>query len=283
MANYDDLVRSMKIPKMMKIEQVFDRPVINDVENAVREQLKRKGTLDRIKKGMNVAITAGSRGIRDIARVIKCICDEVKKKGATPFVIPAMGSHGGSTAEGQLDILRLLGITEEYIQVPIRATMEVIELGKTKSGITAMFDKYAFEADATIVVNRIKAHPAFKHKVESGIAKMVVIGLGKQKGAAQCHSTAVHKLGPYIEEVADYVLSHSNIVFGVGILENAYDETFKIVAIPSEKILEEEPSYLLEAKQYSAKIYLKDYDVLIIDEIGKNISGAGVDTTIIER
>ena len=198
-------------------------------------------------------------------------------------MVPAMGSHGGGTAEGQIGVLASLGITEEYLGFPIYSCMEPVEVGVTASGAVAMFDRYAWEADATIVVNRVKEHPAFFNQIESGLSKMIVIGLGKQKGADQCHRTHIHHLGPLIEEIAAFIIPRSNIVFGLAIIENAHEETYMLAAIPASQILVEEPALLERSKSLMPCIYPKQFDVLVMDQIGKNICGAGYDTKVIGR
>lgn len=280
-----DLLREIPLPRMCAVRQRFDGAHIEtgDIPAAVLSALAREGTLDRIGPGMRVAISGGSRGISNIALILKVLCQAVQRRGASPFIVPAMGSHGGATAEGQVEVLRTLGVTEQYLGFPILSDIEPVSLGTTASGAIAMFDRNAYEADATIVVNRIKEHPAFVHRVESGLCKMIVIGLGKQRGADQCHRTHIHMLGPLIEEIASYTLPRSNIVFGLGILENAYDETCELHAIPAEKILEEEPVLLRRAKALMPAIYPAAFDVLILDEIGKNICGAGFDTKVVGR
>ena len=277
------LLADIPLPKMCPVAQHFDSSRVEDVVGAVEKALEREGTLDRIKPGMRVAVTGGSRGVSNIALILRTICRRVKDKGAEPFVFPAMGSHGGATAEGQRAVLASLGITEEYLGFPIVSSMETTELGTTPSGAIAMFDSAAYAADATIVVNRIKEHPAFVHRVESGLCKMVVIGIGKQRGADQCHRTHIHLLGPVIEEIATYTIPRSNIVFAVGTIENAFEETAEIVAIPAERILEEEPELLARSKKLMPSIYPENFDVLIMDEIGKNICGAGYDTKVVGR
>ena len=278
-----DLLADIPLPRMVPVGQHFHTDHLTDIPAAVAKALEREGTLERIRPGMQVAITGGSRGISNIALILKSIGDLVKQRGADPFVVPAMGSHGGGTAEGQVAVLESLGVTEASLGFPIRSSVSPVEVGRTPSGAVAMFDQYAWQADATIVVNRIKEHPAFFNRVESGLCKMIVIGLGKQQGADQCHRTHIHLMGPLIEEIAAYVLPRSNIVFGLGILENAYDETSLLAAIPAERILEEEPQLLEKSKAMMPSICPASFDVLVMDEIGKNICGAGYDTKVVGR
>ena len=195
-----------------------------------------------------------------------------------------MGSHGGATPEGQVEVLHSLGISEETVGAPIYSSMDVVQIGESVGGIPVYFDKYAAtKADATVVVGRVKPHTSFRGSFESGLAKMVAIGLGKQKGAEICHAAGPAHMSQRIEDFARTAIEKSNVIFGVGILENAYDETSKIVALPKEEILAREPELLREAKANLPQILFEDYDVLIVDEIGKNISGLGMDTNIINR
>lgn len=284
MSILEQLVSRIEIPKMVKLKQSFPRNIIEDIPGAVKEQLERDEIADRIKKGDRVALTVGSRGVANIPEIMREIANVIKAMGAYPFIIPAMGSHGGATSEGQEDVLTQLGVTEESIGVPIRATMDVVQVGITKSGLPVYIDKYAqTEADAIVIVGRIKPHTSFRGRIESGLAKMAVIGLGKQKGAEACHSVRLKDMPERIEEIAEVALAKSKIIFGVGIIENAFDETSKIVAIPAERILQEEPALLEEAKGNMPRIMFDKCDVLIVDEMGKNIAGTGIDPGIVRR
>ena len=278
-----ELLARIPLPRMCNVRQFFDGTHLEDIPAAVTTALQREGTLDRIRPGMRVAITGGSRGVSNIALILKTIGEQVKARGAEPFVFPAMGSHGGATSEGQKAVLESLGVTEKYLGFPILSEIDPVELGRAPCGAVAMLDRNAFEADATIIVNRVKEHPAFFYRIESGLCKMIVIGAGKQKGADQCHRTHIHLLGPLIEEIAAYTVQHSNICFAVGIVENAFEQTYAIKAIPAEHILEEEPAMLEQAKGLMPSIFPRNYDVLILDEIGKNICGAGYDTKVVGR
>ena len=278
-----ELLAQIPLPRMCPVKQHVDETHLEDIPAAVAAALEREGTLDRILPGMRVAISGGSRGVSNIALILKTIGGLVKARRAEPFVFPAMGSHGGASSEGQRMVLASLGVTEEYLGFPILSEIEPVELGRTPCGAVAMFDRNAYEADATIIVNRVKEHPAFFNRIESGLCKMIVIGAGKQRGADQCHRTHIHLLGPLIEEIAAYTIPRSNICFAVGIVENAFEQTCAIHAIPAERILEEEPALLQQSKGLMPSIYPQDYDVLILDEIGKNICGAGYDTKVIGR
>ncbi|WP_210023372.1 MULTISPECIES: nickel pincer cofactor-dependent isomerase, group 22 [unclassified Paenibacillus] len=265
---------------MCRVRQTFGDFQIHDIERAVNKQLERPGTLDKIRYGQTVAITAGSRGIPHIDKITKAIVDEVKRVGGKPFIIPAMGSHGGATVKGQLEILESYGINEVFLGCPVLATTETIKVGETEYGLPVYLDKYAYEADGIVVVNRVKPHTAFRGLYESGLVKMLTIGLGKQKGAQICHSHGFENMALNIVAGAKIILESCNILFGVAVMENAYDQTRKIHAVPAEDILDEEPVLLEEAKQHMPSLLLNEFDVLIIDEIGKNISGDGADPNI---
>ncbi len=281
---FEELTQGYVIPKMAKVRQIFPRPIIEDVPGAVREALKKQGVLDRVKPGDRVAITAGSRGIANIAAIIRETVSVLKELGTHPFIIPAMGSHGGATAKGQVGILESLGITEESVGAPIKSTMETIQVGTTEEDLPVCIDKYAYEeADATVVIARIKPHTSFRGKYESGFVKMIVIGLGKQLGAEICHATGFVGMSERMESMARLAIEKSNIAFALGVIENAYDETSKVVAYPREEIIEAEPPLLKEAFTNMPKIFFDKYDVLVVDEIGKNISGTGMDPNIIAR
>lgn len=280
----EQLLAHVQIPKMVRVRQNFPRPVLGDVAKAVREEMQRPEILGRIKSGDKIAVTAGSRGIANIALILREVVANLKAVGAEPFIIPAMGSHGGATSEGQVEVLRSLGITEKTVGAPIYASMDVVQVGVSVGGMPVYFDKYAAtKADATVVVGRVKPHTSFRGSFESGLAKMIAIGLGKQKGAEICHAAGPAQMSRRIEDLARVAIEKSNVIFGVGILENAYDETSKIVALPRDEILAREPGLLQEARGNLPQILFLDYDVLIVDEIGKNISGLGMDTNIINR
>jgi hypothetical protein len=215
--------------------------------------------------------------------LVKALVEEIKKAGAKPFLVPAMGSHGGATAEGQRNMLIGMGFTEEYIGAPIRATMETVQLGVSANGFPVYFDKNAMEADGTIFINRIKPHVAFRGEVESGLLKFIVIGLGKQKGADICHELGFGRMAENIPAMAKVSLEKANILFAVGLLENAYHETCRIEVLKKTEIEKEEPALQAESKRLSPKIYFDKLDVLVIDEIGKDISGTGFDTNVVGR
>jgi len=218
-----------------------------------------------------------------MSRVIAQLVKEVKDRGGVPFIIPAMGSHGGATAEGQKEVLAGYGITEETMGAPIRATMEVVEIGSLEGGQPVYMDKYAMEADGLIVVNRIKPHTDFHGLIESGLMKVMAIGLGKKIGAESIHAYGVYGLKNHIPQVARVMLEKSAVIMGLGLVENAYDKTAKIIGMAPEKIEETEKKVVVDAKELMPKLPFDRLDLLVVNEIGKNISGTGMDTNIIGR
>src|SRR3712207_1359317 len=273
----------MRFPRLVKVRQDFPRPRVEDVGEALREQFGKEETKSRIEPGMQVAITAGSRGISGIDVVLRSLVGILKDAGARPFIIPAMGSHGGATAEGQVEILRSLGVTEESVGAEIRSSMEVVELGETESGVPVFMDRIASEADGIIVVGRIKKHTDFRSEIESGLLKMSAIGLGKHAQALALHAYGVKGIKDYMVEAGEMVFSSGKVLFGVGIVENAYEETAMIEAIPPERVVEREAELLKESARLMPKLPVSDIDVLFVDELGKNFSGTGMDTNVIGR
>ena len=271
------------LPKMVRVRQKIYAPKIGDYASALRSELEKAGLKERIKPGAKIAITAGSRGIAHIAEILATIVDEVKKAGGKPFIVPAMGSHGGATPEGQIAILKSLGITQESVGAPIYASMEVEEVGRLENGLPVYMDKLALRSDGIIVVNRVKPHTDFKGKIESGLMKMMVIGLGKQKGAETIHRYQLEGYHKLIPEAARLIMEKAPIIMGVAIVENAYHEIAAIRALKPDEIEREEAKLLKLAKDLMARIPFKEIDVLIVDEIGKDISGVGMDTNVIGR
>ena len=276
------LCQDVKIPKMVKVRQHFDPSYIapEDIPGVVREELERDCICSQIKPGMSIAITCGSRGVANIAIVIKAVAEYVKEKGGSPFVFPAMGSHGGATAAGQLEIVNGYGVTEEAMGCPIKASMETKQIGVTDTGRPVFIDKYAAESDGIILIGRIKAHTQFIGPYESGLMKMSVIGMGKQHGAEGVHEQGFVHMAENIQRYGKVILSQAPVICGIGLIENAYDQTYKIKALTPAEIIKEEPGLLLEAKKVMGHILIDDADVLIVDEIGKNISGDGMDPNV---
>ncbi|MGL5312084.1 MAG: lactate racemase domain-containing protein [Peptostreptococcaceae bacterium] len=283
MSKINDILDEVKIPKVMKVKQRFDRTMINDVSKELYNQLMSKEVSSKINKGDRIAITAGSRGISQYKTLMKVIVEFIKESGGEPFIVPSMGSHGGATAKGQEKMLNKLGITEESIGAPIISSMEVVEIGKSQKNLPVYIDKNAYEADGIILLNRVKMHTSFRGKYESGLVKMLAIGLAKRKGADMTHSLRYENMAENIVAVGKVGLENLNIICGVATIENGYDEVAQMFVLNKEEILEKEPQILEESKKLMPKIYLQDIDVLIVKEIGKNISGTGMDTNIIGR
>jgi hypothetical protein len=271
-------------PKVLRIRQSFERPRVEDVAARVRQALERIGLGQRIRPGQTVALTAGSRGIANIPVILKSTADHLKKLGAKPFVVPAMGSHGGGTAEGQKHIIESYGITEEFVGAPIKASMEVVTVGTTPEGYPVYLDKHASQADHIGVIGRVKPHTNYHGPIESGLLKMMMIGLGKHVGALAYHRVLLEK--PYdqvVRSVGQLMCSRAPIAFGVATVENAYDETARIDAIRPADFEEAEEELLTLARRWLMRLPLHEADLLIIDEIGKNISGSGMDTNVVGR
>ncbi len=276
------LLRDVPIPQMFHAAQRFPNAHIEreDIEKAVFDEIARSGMAERIKPGMRIAITAGSRGIRNVDEITRSVVACVKHCGATPFIVPAMGSHGGATAEGQKDMLAGFGITEEKMGCEIRSSMETVLLGYSELGKPVYMDRNAYESDGVILSCRLKPHNAFRGPIESGPCKMMTVGLGKQKGAEQVHSDGMDIIAKNIPTMAKVTLGTGKILFAIPCLENAYDQTMMFEAIPAEKILEREPELLKIAFANMPSILVGAGDVLIVDNVGKNFSGTGVDPNI---
>ncbi len=277
-----DIIKDIKVPRFVKVKQKFPRPKIEPekIPGLVRELMSQEEYAKKIQPGMNVCITAGSRGINNITTILRCIVDFCYERGAHPFIIPAMGSHGGATAEGQTEILTSLGITEETMGCPIRASMETVEIGVTEEGHHVRIDHFAAQADAIILCCRIKPHTCFRGPFESGVMKMMTIGLGKQAGASICHEAGFKHMAHLVPLFGRVIRDNAPIAFAIAMLENAYDETCKIVALQPEQFEEEEPKLLKEAFSRMPRIWFDECDVLVVDKIGKNISGDGMDPNI---
>ena len=283
MKNHDNvnaLLRDIPLPRMYKVRQIFDTARVEQPAEALRAELNREAIRARVRPGMSVAVTAGSRGIDNIVLILRETVSFLKTLGAEPFIIPAMGSHGGATAEGQVAILQSLGITEESVGCPIRATMEVKVLTHLPDGTPVHMDRYAMEADGVVVVNRVKPHTGFRGRYESGLFKMMTVGLGKQKGAEMTHGRGRLRMGETIELCGSAYLDNANILFGVATVENSFDKTWKLAALTPQEIREQEPKLLEEARRLLPSLYLQYADVLVVDRMGKNISGTGMDTNI---
>jgi len=273
-----------KLPRFFRVGQTFARPRVEDLDSEVQRQLSQIGLEQCVAAGQTVAITVGSRGIANIAQIAKQCVDYFKQIGAVPFIIPAMGSHGGATAEGQSLVLASYGVTEAQMGCPIRSSMEVVEVCQAAEGFPVYFDRQASLADHVFVINRIKPHTRFAGEIESGLMKMMLIGLGKQKGAEVYHRVIMnYSFDQIVRSVSRTVIERCGIVGGLAILENAYEETAQLVALRPEDIEVREPELLRQVKAWMPGLPFDHAELLIVDRIGKDISGTGMDTNVVGR
>ena len=271
-------------PQMFRVQQVRERPVVEDIPGEVESQLAALDLGKKARPGESVAISAGSRGIANIHIVIKAIVDHLKGLQLKPFIVPAMGSHGGGTAEGQQESVEGYGMTEEFLGCPIRSSMETVVVCETKEGVPVHFDRFAYDADHVVVCARVKPHTDFVGEIESGLMKMMLIGLGKHEGAKVYHRAFQdYSFDQIVRSVGAEVLSRCGVLAGVGVVENSYDETAKVAAVSAEAFIEREKELLVLAKEWMTRLPFMEGDVLSIDEGGKNISGAGMDTNGVGR
>ena len=273
------ILANTKLPKFALVRQVFPDDTIKDVPKYLNEKLNDPELKSKIKPGMTVAMTGSSREIDNMPVMLRELARFVKAQGANPYIVPAMGSHGGATDAGQKELLESYGITEEFCECPIHSSMETVKVGNVDEDEVRM-DKFAHDADAIILVGRIKPHTAFRGPYESGMAKMMAIGLGKREGADSLHKRGFSQMGERLPRFAREVFDHCNIVFGVAPIENERDETCRIEIIKAEDIFDKEPELLLYAKSRMPRIILPETDVLIVREIGKNFSGSGMDPNV---
>lgn len=274
----------MNLPQMAMLAQAFDPQHLEDIPAEIKRELVRLAIKNKVKTGDSIAISGGSRGIANIDVITKTIVEEMRLLNARPFIFPAMGSHGGATDQGQIKVLESLGITEAAMGCPIQSSMEVVYLGDASDGYPIYVDKYASEADHIVVVNRVKVHTKFEGPIESGLMKMMAIGMGKHKGAEYYHSAAVKlTFQRIVENVGLEVIQRCPVLFGLGIIENAYHQTCLIKALPPKAIFEGEKKLLTISKQRMARLPFDEIDVLVIDQIGKDVSGTGMDTKVIGR
>lgn len=271
------------LPKMVKARQLFTRECVPNAGAAAREALLRSSLPEKVRPGQTVALGVGSRGIARIAEITRGAVEAVKALGAQPFIVPAMGSHGGATAEGQTHILAEYGITPETVGAPIRSSMEVICLGEMSDGTPVYFDRMAHEADAIVPINRVKAHTDFSGDLGSGVLKLMVIGLGKHKGASTIHRRGIKCLRRSLTEASRLILERAPIAVGLAVVENPRHEPAIIEALEPETMESEEKRLLARSKELMAKLPVDQLDVLVVDEIGKDVSGSGMDTNVIGR
>jgi hypothetical protein len=279
----DELLKDVPLPRVFRARQRFERPVLPDPVAACRTALSASGVSARIRPGMRIAVTAGSRGIANLPAVLREVVGWLRAAGAEPFLIPAMGSHGGATAEGQEAMLAGMGIDARSVGCPVRSTMETARIGTASNGLPVHIDALAARADGIVLVNRVKPHVGFRGRFESGLYKMIAIGLGKQRGAEVCHQLGFGAMEANIVALAEAALAAAPILFGVALLENAYHETCRLEVIPAEAIGAREPELQALAKRLIPRVLVSPLDVLVIDEIGKDISGTGFDTNAVGR
>jgi hypothetical protein len=274
----------VRYPKLFRLRQQFERPRVADVATAVRAALERLDLGRVIRPGQTVALTAGSRGIANIPVVLRCVIRFLRDLGARPFLVPTMGSHGGGTALGQRQVLESYGITEAFVGAPIRASMDVVSLGTTAEGFPVVLDRHASEADHIGVVARVKPHTSYHGAIESGLVKMMMIGLGKHTGALAYHRLLLdYPWDQVIRAVGRTVLARAPVAFGLAVVENAYDETALVEGILPGEIEAREEQLLTLARRWLPRLPVREADLLIIDEIGKDISGSGMDTNVVGR
>ena len=278
----EDLKRPQ--PKMYRVRQSFNKEHLEDIEGTVAREFAKAEIRSQVKPGMRVALAVGSRGIRNLSRIVKCVVDQLLALEAEPFIVAAMGSHGGGTLEGQLEILHTYGITQEAMGIPVVANNDVELLGSTSRGIQVYFDKLCLEqADLVIPINRVKLHTDFVDTIQSGMCKMLVIGLGHHKGCTAIHKADFSYFGDTLREATRLILSRAKVGFGVAIMENAYDQTLLVEAVPAEKMLEREAELVMLSRKNMPILMIPDIDVLVVEQIGKDISGNGYDPNILGK
>lgn len=276
-------MEQVRLPRMARIRQIFDDSFVADPAATLQKELEQKAAACGDLTGKRVAITVGSRGIPHLADIVRTTVLFLQDRGAKPFIVPAMGSHGNACAEGQLEIVNSYGITEESMGVPICSSMEVVLLGELEDGTPVYCDRFAAEADGLVVLNKIKPHTDFKGSHESGLAKMMTIGLGNHKGASMFHMMGMDTFPERLPKVAQVFLEKLPVLFGIGVIQNAYDKLCLVEVVPAENLMEREEELLKIAKDRMGRFKFDDLDVLVVDEIGKNISGAGLDPNIVGR
>ncbi len=279
----EDLLRPL--PKMIKVRQLFDPTHLEDeaVPSVTGEQMRKPEIRALVRPGMRVAVAVGSRGIRNLQPIVRTVVDELKAMGAQPFIVSAMGSHGSACEAGQREVLAGYGITEEALGVPVVTTVDTVLLGHCANGRPVYFDRAAYEADLIVPVNRVKLHTDFVGPLQSGMCKMLVIGLGNHKGCSTVHEEPIDDFAAVIEETASIILKNAPVGFGVAILENAYDRTYSVEAVPAANMIAREKELVQIARRNMPYIMLPEADIIICEYIGKDISGAGFDTNILGR
>lgn len=274
----------MTIPRVVRVRQTFKASSLDDIEGTVTARIDALGLARRVRPGASVAVGCSSRGIANYAAIVKATLDGLQRLGLRPFLFPAMGSHGAATAEGQKQVLEAYGLSEAAMGVPIRSSLDTVHLGALPEGVPVQIDRHAQEADHIVLINRVKAHTEFTHDFESGLLKMMAIGMGKERGATLYHKAfMIHGYPKIILSVAERVMATGKVLFGVGIVEDAFCNTAAVEALPPERLLEGEKALLRLSKALSPRLPFDDVDVLVIDEMGKDISGAGFDSKVVGR
>lgn len=268
----------MPLPKVFRVKQAFDTTRLEDPAAAVAAGLADLPLAPKIQPGARIAITAGSRGIHNLVKMTRAVVDTVKTMGGKPFIVPAMGSHGGATDEGQKSLLADLGISEAAMDCPVVSSMQVEEIGRTPAGEPVFLDRNALDSDGIIAINRVKLHTIFRGDVESGLCKILAVGLGKHRGAQQIHKVGVASI---VVESARVILARAPVLAGVAVLENSRDETMEIHVVPPERFEATDAGLLRRAWKILPRVPFDPLDVLVVDEMGKNISGTGMDTNVI--
>jgi hypothetical protein len=273
----------MKFPPLARVRQSFEQPRVEDVPGTIRRLIRESRLRERIKPGGTIAVGVGSRGVNQIDVIARSIVDALRELDYRPFIVAAMGSHGGATPEGQRELLASYGVTTEAMGVPVKTDMDTVVLGTNPVGLPIYFDKNAYQADGLVLANRIKPHTDFHSTHESGVLKMLVIGLGKREGAAQVHKLGVRGLREVLPEVGRILVKKTPFALGLGIIENAEDVPAEIVALEPENIFEIEPAMLERARGLMGRLPFDQIDILVVGELGKNYSGAGLDPNVIGR
>ncbi len=278
------MLESVELPQVIRVKLTHpSAPAVPDIAAAISGELSKSQRLQILARGARIAVAVGSRGISGIANVARATVDHLKSQGFKPFIVPGMGSHGGGIAEGQVAVLAGLGVTEETMGVPIRATMEVVKYGTSSHGVDALFDKNAAEADAVVVINRVKSHTSFDRPIESGLTKMVAVGLGKGEGAKRVHVLGPEGLRDVLPELAKISIANSPICFGIALVENPQKELVTIEGVEPENFYAADERLLVTAKSLLARLPFAQIDALVCELLGKNISGAGMDFAVTGR
>jgi hypothetical protein len=277
------MVTMHDFPQIRRVRQEFDHPTVTDIEGAVRQQIQRSKLRQRVRPGGRIAVAAGSRGIANLARIVGATVQTLRELDYRPFIVAAMGTHGGGTPEGQRQVLADYGITEDSMGVEICCAMDAVEIGTNDVGAPVYWDRNAFAADGVVAVNRIKAHTDFSGPIESGIIKMIVIGLGKRESPLQVHRLGGRGMAQMVPASGRVVLAKTRFALGLAILENAADQTALLQALEPEELFDAEPRLLQQSKEWMGRLPFRVAEVLIVGELGKNYSGTGIDTNVIGR